>query len=92
MTEPYVEIETVAEHYKVSLSTIRAWLRNGQIPRDGCYIKIGKTYRFKLSEVEKSVARLNSATASGVPTTEDNDSYKIDYVVNDVVSDLDEDM
>ena len=92
MTEPYVEIEKVADHYKVSLSTIRAWIRNGQIPRDGCYIKIGKTYRFKLSEVEKSVARLNSATALGISATEPQDTSGIDSAVGDVVADLDEDM
>lgn len=92
MTEPYVEIEKVAEHYKVSLSTIRAWIRNGQIPQDGCYIKIGKTYRFKLSEVDRSVARLNSATALGISATDKEDDTNIDSSVGDVVADLDEDM
>jgi len=92
VTEPYVEIEKVAEHYKVSLSTIRAWIRNGQIPQDGCYIKIGKTYRFKLSEVDRSVARLNSATALGISTTDRGDDTEIDSSVGDIVADLDEDM
>lgn len=92
MTEPYVEIEKVAEHYKVSLSTIRAWIRNGQIPQDGCYIKIGKTYRFKLSEVDRSVARLNSATALGISATDKGDDTEIDSSVGNIVADLDEDM
>ncbi len=99
MTEPYVEIEKVAEHYKVSLSTIRAWIRNGQIPQDGCYIKIGKTYRFKLSEVDRSVARLNSATAlgisatdTGISATDKGDGTDIDSSVENIIADLDEDL
>ncbi len=90
--EAYVEIEQVAEHFKVSVSTIRTWIRNGQIPRDGCFIKIGKTYRFKLSDADKSAARLNSATASGISATETQDISGIDSAVGDVVADLDEDM
>ena len=85
--EAYVEIEQVAEHFKVSVSTIRTWIRNGQIPRDGCFIKIGKTYRFKLSEVDKSVARLNSATDS-----DRQSEIGFDESVGEVVADLDEDL
>jgi hypothetical protein len=42
--------------------------------------------------VEKSVARLNSATASGISATETQDISGIDSAVGDVVADLDEDM
>ena len=48
--EPFVPIGDVAEHFCVSVSTIRAWLRSGRIP-EGTYIKLGTTYRFKVSAV-----------------------------------------
>ena len=51
MSAAFVPIENVAKHFSVSVSTIRAWLRNGKIPTD-TYIKVGPTYRFKLPEVE----------------------------------------
>lgn len=48
--EPMVPIETVARHFTVSVSTIRAWLRAGHIPAD-TYVKIGNTYRFQISGI-----------------------------------------
>jgi len=57
--EPYVEIEDVAKHLRVSVSTVRAWLRQNKVPSN-TYVKIGKTYRFKLSHVDKAL--LNSVT------------------------------
>ena len=50
MAEPFVPIEGVAKHFAVSISTIRAWLRQGHIPKH-TYVKIGNTYRFKLPAV-----------------------------------------
>ena len=47
----YVPIEDVAKYFSVSISTIRAWVRQNQIPKD-TYIKVGNTYRFKLDEIE----------------------------------------
>ena len=32
MLVPFVPIEQVAKHFTVSLSTIRAWVRQGKIP------------------------------------------------------------
>ena len=58
MSVAFVPIENVAKHFSVSISTVRAWLRNNKIPTD-TYIKVGPTYRFKLPEVE--AALLNSA-------------------------------
>jgi excisionase family DNA binding protein len=52
---PYVNINTVVEHYKVSLSTIRKWIYAGEIPAS-CYIKVGDIYRFRLAEVEAALA------------------------------------
>lgn len=49
-TSPYVPIEDVAKHLSVSVSTVRAWVRQGYIPKH-TYIKVGATYRFRLSAV-----------------------------------------
>lgn len=49
-TNEFVSIEDVAKHFTVSVSTARAWVRQGAIPKN-TYVKIGKTYRFKLDAV-----------------------------------------
>ena len=59
MKEAYVPIETVAKHFAVSISTVRAWLRTNKIPTN-TYIKIGNTYRFNLTGVEAGL--LNSVS------------------------------
>lgn len=53
--EPFVPIETLAKHFTVSVSTIRAWLRQGYIPSD-TYVKIGNTYRFNVSAVVQALS------------------------------------
>lgn len=50
MTQPFVPIEDLAKHFAVSISTIRAWVRQGHIPKS-TYIKIGNTYRFNMTAV-----------------------------------------
>ena len=50
-------IEDLAKHFTVSVSTVRAWVRQGLIPKD-TYIKVGNTYRFGVSKV---VAALTAA-------------------------------
>lgn len=56
-TSPFVQIEDVANHFSVSVSTVRTWVRQSNIPKD-TYIKVGHTYRFNLDNV---VAALTSA-------------------------------
>ena len=55
--EPLIPIEDVAKHFTVSVSTIRAWLRQGYIPRD-TYMKLGNTYRFQLSKVVEALTKI----------------------------------
>lgn len=50
MNEPFVPIEDLAKHFTVSVSTVRAWVRQDLIPKD-TYIKVGNTYRFSVSKV-----------------------------------------
>jgi len=57
MNEPFVPIEDLAKHFTVSVSTIRAWVRQGLIPKE-TYIKVAGTYRFNVSKV---VAALTAA-------------------------------
>jgi excisionase family DNA binding protein len=66
MSEPFVPIEELAKQFTVSVSTIRAWLRQGHIPKD-TYVKVGNTYRFSVSKV---VAALTNAPKpdEGTPT------------------------
>ena len=66
--EPFVPIEDVAKHFTVSLSTIRAWQRQGWIP-PSTYIKVGSTYRFHLSKVvEALTASPKDAVQPPAPT------------------------
>jgi len=48
--QPLVTIDAVAEHFAVSISTIRKWIREDRIPKS-TYMKIGTTYRFKLESM-----------------------------------------
>ena len=50
----FVELRKVAEHFKVSESTVRAWIRNGSIP-EHTYIKVGKTFRFELNLISDAL-------------------------------------
>jgi excisionase family DNA binding protein len=49
--EPYVPIDDVANHFSVSVSTVRAWIRNNTVP----HLKVGGVYRFKISKVEEAL-------------------------------------
>ncbi len=52
----YVPIEDVAKYFSVSISTIRAWVRQNQIPKD-TYIRVGNTYRFCVDDVADALTR-----------------------------------
>ena len=52
----YVPIEDVAKYFSVSISTIRAWVRQNQIPKD-TYIKVGNTYRFCVDDVADALTK-----------------------------------
>jgi len=52
--KPFVPIEELAKHFTVSVSTIRAWIRQGAIPKS-TYIKVGNTYRFSVDDVSEAL-------------------------------------
>jgi len=56
MVEPFVPIENLAKHFAVSISTIRAWVRQGHIPKT-TYIKIGNTYRFNKTSATEALTK-----------------------------------
>ena len=83
MNEPFVPIEDVAKHFSVSISTVRAWVRQKHIQEDA-YFKIGKTYRFRVGDVADALTKV---------TSEDTFSNKDDLVDEPPsLDDLDEDL
>jgi len=70
MSESFVPIEDIAKHFSVSISTVRAWVRQKHIPED-TYIKIGSTYRFRVSDVESAL------TLSKKHTGDDDTELKV---------------
>jgi DNA-binding transcriptional MerR regulator len=65
-TEPFVPIEDLAKHFTVSVSTVRAWVRQDLIPKH-TYVKVGNTYRFCVSKV---VEALTAPAAAPEPVQE----------------------
>lgn len=51
---PYVNLIAVAEHFNVSASTIRKWVKERAIPQHA-YLKIGGTFRFRIPEIEEAL-------------------------------------
>jgi excisionase family DNA binding protein len=66
ITIKYVSINDVADHYSVSVSTVRTWVRNRQIT-PASYLKVGNTYRFKISDVDREL-RTKRDEPSTAPT------------------------
>ena len=58
-TERLYSVEEIANHIGVSKDTIRAWVKKETIP----YYKVGRQYKFKLSEIDEWVASGKSAVA-----------------------------
>jgi len=81
MNEPFVPIEDVAKHFSVSISTVRAWVRQEHIPKD-TYVKIGNTYRFRVGDVADALTTAEKNNNNGSEKTNDD----LDFV------DLDEDI
>ena len=79
MDAKYVPIENVAEYFSVSISTIRAWVRQSHIPQE-TYIKVGSTYRFRVSDVAEA---LKSADMHSPEELMDSISEDIDEEVQE---------
>ena len=57
--EHLISVEDVASHLGVSKDTIRTWIKKGTIP----FRKVGRQYKFRLSEVNAWVDSGKSADA-----------------------------
>jgi excisionase family DNA binding protein len=51
--EKWTSLEKIAEYLDVSKDTIRVWIKNNKIPAH----KIGKQWKFKISEVDEWIFR-----------------------------------
>ena len=72
--EPFAQIEELAKHFAVSISTIRAWVRQGHIPKT-TYIKIGNTYRFNKTAVTEALTK----SAQDVDETPMEEQLEFDF-------------
>lgn len=103
MTEgksPFVTIESLAQYFHVSVSTIRAWVRQGHIP-ETTYIKLGNTYRFNRDQVAEALTTMQkeveldsetvSISATGVvgsttiTANNDNEQLELNFDADDDV-------
>ncbi len=59
VTEHWSNLEEIAHHIGVSKDTIRSWIKKETIPHH----KVGRQYKFKISEVDAWVESGQSADA-----------------------------
>lgn len=59
VTEHWSNLEEIANHIGVSKDTIRSWIKKETIP----YHKVGRQYKFRISEVDAWVESGQSADA-----------------------------
>ena len=52
-TERWLSLEEIANHIGCSKDTIRAWIKKETIP----YHKVGRQFKFKISEVDEWVRK-----------------------------------
>jgi len=62
----FVQIDEIAKYFSVSVSTIRAWVRQGNIPANA-YIKVGNTYRFSIPMTVEALTGLNQEADTTQP-------------------------
>ena len=88
MNGPFVPIEDLSKHFSVSVSTIRAWVRQGHIPKD-TYIKVGNTYRFSVADVSVDLTKKDNVKATDSTSTYvDTQVGGLSAVANTAVTDI----
>ena len=65
--ERWISLEDIAGHLDVSKDTIRSWIKKETIP----YHKVGRQYKFRVSEVDAWVESGASADADKQSETEE---------------------
>jgi excisionase family DNA binding protein len=61
--DKYSTIEQTAQHYQVSVSTVRSWIRLKIIP----FLKVGGVYRMKFSEIDAALRQRSENTPAAPP-------------------------
>lgn len=61
-SEKWANLEEVAEHTGLSKDTIRNYIKKNAIP----FYRIGKQYKFKISEIDTWIESGKSATISAI--------------------------
>ena len=69
--EPFVAIEDLANHFAVSVSTIRSWVRQGHIPKN--------TYRFDKTRVSDALTSLNVDLEGPSVKHEEHDDRQLEF-------------
>jgi excisionase family DNA binding protein len=59
--DKWVNVNDIADYLSVSIDTIRSWIKQDKIP---CY-KLGKMYKFKLSEIDDWVRSSSEEDKNG---------------------------
>ena len=73
MDSKYVSSAELAQHFAVSVPTVRQWMRQNKIPPN-LYIKVGTAYRFLLTDIEQHFFDENArrrAAKTGEPMPEE---------------------
>ena len=93
MSESFVPIEDLAKHFSVSISTVRAWVRQKHIPED-TYIKVGSTYRFRVSDVESALTKVNTRedVSNDLEVATTPQTVEVEVEEDQMEFDLDEDV
>lgn len=87
----FVQIDEIAKHFSVSVSTIRAWVRQGYIPANA-YIKVGNTYRFSIPTAVEALTAIHSEedttqpdeTTEEVVAQDESDEFGLDNLDDDL--------
>ena len=66
-TERWLSLEEIAKHVGCSKDTIRAWIKKNTIP----FHKVGRQYKFRISEVDSWIESGASADADKKNILED---------------------
>ena len=66
--EPWVSLDTVAQHMGVSKDTVHRWIRSREMPAH----QIGRLWKFKLSEVDEWVRTSRARPLGNDPNREEN--------------------
>ena len=64
MAEPWTSVEEIAAHLGVARETVYRWIEQKGLPAH----RIGKFWRFKISEVDDWIRAGDAADASADPT------------------------